>query len=107
MALIAPLEIMGYTLPERMLPDISHGQMFCKWLRDAHGIDTDALPKYWHMYEDGRRIQAKAYPNALLESWRAHFHNEWLPKRSMDYFKSRDGVALQYLPKLLPAPIAA
>jgi KilA-N domain len=36
--LIAPMEIMGYTLPEHMLPDISNGKMFCKWLRDVHGI---------------------------------------------------------------------
>jgi len=42
--LIAPMEIMGYTLPEHMLPDILHGKMFCKWIREVHGIDTDALP---------------------------------------------------------------
>jgi hypothetical protein len=42
--LIAPMEIMGYTLPEHMLPDISSGKMFCKWLRDVHGIDTVPTP---------------------------------------------------------------
>jgi hypothetical protein len=36
------MEIMGYTLPEHMLPDISSGKMFCKWLRDVHGIDTES-----------------------------------------------------------------
>jgi hypothetical protein len=35
--LIAPMELMGYTLPEHMFPDISHGKMFCKWLRDLTG----------------------------------------------------------------------
>jgi hypothetical protein len=39
-ALIAPMEIMGYRLPESMLPDISGGRLFCKWLRDTYGIDT-------------------------------------------------------------------
>ncbi|RWQ65428.1 KilA-N domain-containing protein [Mesorhizobium sp.] len=105
-ALIAPLEIMGYTLPEHMVPDISHGLMFCKWLR-AKGVDTDALPKYWHLYEDGRRIQAKAYPESLLADWRRHFREEWLPLKAIEYFKGRDSVALQYLPKLLPKPRAA
>jgi hypothetical protein len=33
-ALIAPLESAGYTIPEDMLPDISTGRMFCKWLRE-------------------------------------------------------------------------
>ncbi|RFC67798.1 KilA-N domain-containing protein [Mesorhizobium denitrificans] len=107
MALIAPMEAMGYTLPERMVPDISHGRMFCKWLREKHGIDTDALPTYWHTYEDGRRVQAKAYPESLLADWRKHFREEWLPLRATDYFKGRDSEALQFLPRLLPAPKAA
>ncbi|WP_043062212.1 KilA-N domain-containing protein [Brucella anthropi] len=106
MALIAPMEAMGYTLPEHLVPDISHGRMFCKWLRDQ-GIDTDALPKYWHVYEDGRRVQAKAYPENLLAAWRSHFRSEWLPNRAMGYFQGRDNEALQYLPKLLPSPRAA
>ncbi len=56
--LIAPLEKQGYTLPDNMLPDISEGKMFCKWLRDVHGIDTDALPTYRHAYADGRVVNA-------------------------------------------------
>ncbi|MCK1672780.1 KilA-N domain-containing protein [Bradyrhizobium sp. 150] len=99
--LIAPMEIMGYTLPEHMLPDISHGKMFCKWLREVHGIDTDALPTYLHVYEDGRRVWPKAYPEQLLADFRKHFREEWLPNRAIDYFRGRDGEALQYLPKLI------
>lgn len=105
-ALIAPLELRGYTLPERLVPDISHGLMFCKWLR-KQGIDTDALPKYWHLYEDGRRVQAKAYPESLLAAWRKHFREEWLPLRAMAYFGEKDRKALEYLPLLLPKPRAA
>lgn len=104
-ALIAPMEIWGYTLPEDLMPDISHGLMFCKWLRDQ-GIDTDALPKYTHVFEDGRRVKAKAYPETLLAAWRKHFREVWLPRRAMEYFGSRDRAALEYLPKLLPAQAA-
>lgn len=99
--LIAPMEIMGYTLPEHMLPDISHGKMFCKWLRDVHEIDTDALPTYMHVFEDGRRVWPKAYPEQLLADFRRHFREEWLPNRAIDYFRGRDSEALQYLPKLI------
>ena len=99
--LIAPMEIMGYTLPEHMLPDISHGKMFCKWLRDVHGIDTNILPTYLHVFEDGRRVRPKAYPEQLLAEFRRHFREEWLPHRAIDYFRPRDSEALAYLPRLI------
>lgn len=40
--LIAPMEKEGYTLPENLVPDISEGKMFCKWLREEK--DSNALP---------------------------------------------------------------
>ena len=82
--LIGPLESQGYALPERMLPDISMGKMFCKWLRDAKGMDTKALPTYDHRYADGRVVQAKLYPNSVLADFRRHFNEEWLPKHALD-----------------------
>lgn len=100
-ALIAPMEIHGYTLPEHLVPDISHGLMFCAWLRKK-GVDTNALPKYTHVYEDGRRVKAKAYPESLLAEWRQHFRDVWLPTKAVEYFGKRDRLALEYLPKLLP-----
>ncbi len=100
--LIAPLELMGYTVPEKMMPDISQGRMFCKWLRDKCGIDTNTLPTYTHVYEDGRRVEAKAYPEKLLATFRQHFREEWLPVKAIPYFKERDPLALPFLPKLLP-----
>ena len=92
--LIAPLEQAGYTLPEHLVPDISEGQIFCKWLRTERGVDTDALPTYLHDYQDGR-IE-------LLPDLRKHFASEWLPNRAQKYFADRDAKALQFLPKLLP-----
>ena len=102
-ALIAPLETSGYTLPENLVPDISEGLMFCRWLREEKGIDTNALPTYNHTYIDGRIVRAKLYPNAVLADFRAHFHKVWLPTKAVAYFQGKDPKALAYLPKLLPA----
>ena len=103
--LIAPLEIYGYTLPESLWPDISQGLMFARWLREEKGIDTKALPTYWHVFEDGRpSVQAKAYPNELLAEFRRHFQEVWLPQRAIGYFQDKDVAALPHLQRLLPAP---
>ena len=103
LTLIAPLEVMGYTLPESMWPDISEGKMFANWLRRQYGIETVDLPSYKHEFEDGRRaVFARAYPEALLGDFRRHVREVWMPQRSIDYFRERDPGALVYLPRLLP-----
>lgn len=104
--LIAPLEQQGYTLPENMVPDISQGRMFAKWLRDEKGVDTDAMPVYEHTYPDGRVCQAKLYPMEWLGDFRKHFHETWMPLKSQTYFKERDPNALPYLDRLALAPPA-
>lgn len=96
-ALIAPMEHKGYTLPDHMIPDISEGRMFCKWLRENKGIDTDSLPTYTHAYQDGRRVSAKLYPIDLLPDFRRHFNDVWLPRKAVTYFQERDSNALPYL----------
>ena len=101
--LIGPMEAMGYTLPEHMWPDISEGRMFCQNLRDEHGVDTESLPTYIHVFEDGRApVRAKAYPEDLLPAFRRHFRGEWLPKKAAEYFGKHDPRALEFLPRLLP-----
>lgn len=108
LCLIAPMEALGYRLPEKLWPDISSGRMFAKYLRDEHGIDTDTLPTYTHVFEGSRQpVQAKAYPEHLIHHFRAHFRNVWLPQRAAEYFADRDPVALAYLPRLLPRAAAA
>jgi hypothetical protein len=104
--LIAPLERLGYRLPPEMVPDISSGRIYRKELR-AKGVNTDALPTYWHSYEDGRRVPAKLYPEEHLADFRRHVREVWIPKYAADYFRKRDAKALQYLPKLLAGPKAA
>jgi len=100
-ALIAPLESAGYTVREDMVPDISAGRMFCKWLRDEKNIDTDTLPTYEHRFEDGRVVNAKLYPNEVLGDFRKYFYTHWLPEKARAYFAERDPKALTHLPKLL------
>src|SRR3546814_633207 len=71
-ALIAPLEHIGYVLPDHMVPDISEGRMFSGWLR-KNGHNPDGMPSYPHGYEDGRIVNARAYPNEVLPHFRRHF----------------------------------
>lgn len=119
-SLIGPLEARGYRLPDTMVPDISEGKMFAKWMRENIKMDTDTLPTYPHAYEDGRVVQAKLYPVAFLDLFRKHFNEVWLPEKATEYFTKRDPKALPYLPalvavlvdhtytpRLLPRPAAA
>jgi KilA-N domain len=99
--LIAPLEAQGYTLPAKFVPDISQGKMFCKFLRDNLGVDTDALPTYEHEYPDGRKMPAKLYPIEVLTAFRKYINDVWLPERSAGYFSERDPDALLALDKVL------
>jgi len=101
LGIIAPMEQKGYTLPEGMLPDISEGKMFCKWLREAKGVDTDALPTYKHTFEDGRIVHPKLYPISLMVDFRNHFYGTWIPQRMIGYFAERDAKALPYVEALM------
>lgn len=102
-ALIAPMEQLGYVLPDSMVPDISEGRMFSKWLRD-NGHDPDSMPSYSHGYEDGRVVPARAYPNSHLASFRRHFSEVWMGTRAIGYFAGRDPKAVPYLERLLALP---
>lgn len=95
--LIAPLEDLGYKLPDSMIPDISEGKMFANWVRRVKKLNPDDFPKYKHTYPDGRSFPARLYPNSLLADFREHFHNTWLVNQAVGYFKTRDLNALPYL----------
>ncbi len=101
--LIAPLEHAGYTLPENLVPDISEGRLFCKWLREEKGIEPKEFPTYEHEYLDGRIVDAKLYPIDIYEDFRKHFNEIWLPERAPVYFAERDPEALQFVETLLLA----
>lgn len=100
LVLIAPLEQQGYHLPTKMVPDISQGLIFAKWLRDQ-GVDTNSMPTYIHEYEDGRKVEAKMYPAKYLNAFREHVSKIWLPERAGKYFAERDERAIPYLNNIL------
>lgn len=101
LGLVGPLHMLGFDVPKGWVPDISVGRIFCAHLRDAHGIDTDALPVYSHDYLDGRpTVEAKLYPEHLLPIYRAWFRDVWLPINGVAYFKRKDKNSLSYLDKM-------
>jgi phage anti-repressor protein len=97
--LLNPLELLGYVLPDRILPDVSEGQMFCKWLRKENGVDPSVFPNYFHYFEDGRVVPARAYPLSLYEAFVLHLHTVWIPERLVKYFQERDKTALPFIKK--------
>lgn len=99
-ALVAPMEAQGYRLPQNMMPDITHGKMLCKFLRDKMNIDTDNLPTYVHTFPDGRAVDAKLYPLTHLGEFRVLLA-DWLVAKAAAYFKPRDPTALLALDKML------
>jgi hypothetical protein len=99
--LIAPLEQEGYTLPQEMVPDISEGKLFCKWLREKRNIEPNNFPTYSHQYPDGRVYPAKLYPIELYEDFKRHFNEIWLPQHAPRYFGQRDQKALAFVKTLL------
>jgi len=99
--LIAPLEAHGYTMPEKLMPDISQGRMFCKFAREQLGIDTNALPTYVHDFEGRMSVEAKLYPLEYLSAFRKYIGEVWMPERAAGYFREKDPTALPMLDKVL------
>ncbi len=105
--LFGPLHNLGFEIPRGWVPDISVGKLYCTWLREQHGLDTDALPTYPHDYLDSRPIVfPKAYPEEYLADFRNWFRKVWLPVYGVQYFKRKDPSSLSYLDRLpaLAAP---
>lgn len=97
--LLAPLEIQGYTLPRKLVPDISLGRIFSGQLRDR-GFAPETFPTYPHEFPDGRLVHARLYPNSFITDFN-DMVDEWLRERAWDYFKKRDHKALQPLQRVL------
>ena len=84
-----------------MMPDISHGKMLCKHLREKIKFNTDTLPTYVHSFPDGRNVPAKLYPVEYLGDFRVLLAKHWMVEKAQPYFKARDPAALIALDKML------
>lgn len=100
LSLFGPLYNLGFEIPKGWVPDISVGKMFCAWLREKFGVDTNSLPTYHHDYLDGRVVEANMYPDEYLAEFRRWFRNEWLPVYGVRYFKRKDPSSLVFIDRL-------
>lgn len=100
-------EKVGYTIPDKgidgkgMYPDISVGRMFSQYLTDTKSIHDGSHKAYSHTFPDGREFDCRMYPIEVIPTFRKFVYDIWIPKQGPKYFKSKDPLALDYLPKLI------
>lgn len=104
----AELEKFGYQIPDKgedgkgVYPDISVGMMFSKYLKKMNSPFANNPKYYKHTFPDSREdVDARMYPLEALPLFRTFVFEDWIPNRAMDYFRKKDPIALNYLPKLL------
>ena len=101
------LEKVGYIIPDKgehgkqMMPDISVGRGFASFLKRHKSEFYDTAKTYIHTFPDGREVDANMYHIDALPMFIRYINEDWIPNRAMEYFKKRDPLALDYLPKLL------
>lgn len=107
LTIYSELEKVGYTIPdkaetgEQIMPDISVGKVFSKHLQKHHPEWYRMKKEYMHLFPDGREHPAALYPSAALGFFRDFVFDIWIPQYANKYFKTRDPLALNYLPKIL------
>lgn len=105
--LYGKFEQIGYQIPNKALngreirPDNSVGMLFSKYLKDNHPELEDHFKFYRHKFSNGLEFDARQYKNELLPIFIKFIDEVWMPSKAPDYFKERDPLALDYLPKLL------
>lgn len=101
------LEKVGYIIPDKgengkqMMPNISVGRGFASFLKRHKSEFYDTAKTYIHTFPDGREVEANMYHIDALPMFIRYINEDWIPNRAMEYFKKRDPLALDYLPKLL------
>lgn len=100
-------EHIGYQIPNKafdgkeMRPDNSVGRLFADFLRDKHPEVANEFKMYIHKFPSGLEFEARQYKNELLPIFIKFVDDVWIPLKAQAYFKDRDPLALNYLPKLL------
>ena len=109
--LFGKLEQLGHLLAEKapdgkthLRPDVSVGQTFPKFLKEKYPQFAALFKMYRHRLPDGYECEARQYENQVLPAFIEFLETVWLRHYAEDYLRTRDPVALEYLPKMLPAP---
>lgn len=101
------LEKVGYSIPNKglhdkqMMPDISVGKGFVKYLKENGSKYYDSHETYTHTFPDSREFEANMYHIDALPLFIEYINKVWIPENAEKYFKDKDPLALEYLPKLL------
>lgn len=105
--LYAELEKVGYAIPDKgahgktMMPDGSVGKLFARFMRENNSELWNLHKTYKHHFPDGRVVDVLMYPIDALPMFIRYVNERWLYENAEKYFKERDPLALDYLPKLL------
>lgn len=101
------LEKVGYSVPDKgltgkqLMPDISVGKGFARFLKDNDSQFYDTHKTYTHSFPDGREVEANMYHIDALPLFIRYINEKWMYESAERYFKERDPIALDFLPKLL------
>lgn len=102
-----PLEHNWFELPDNVIPDISTGMLFNKYLKEKWHNPEKICKTYTHIYPDGRHINwVRQYPDALYPLFTEWFQKQWLSNRCAKYLADRtDESVLPYLQNTFPSVI--
>lgn len=108
--LYAKFEHLGYKIPNKALdgkemrPDNSVGRLFSDYLKNFHPTICDDFKTYNHYFPNiNLTFPCRQYKNEILHLFIKFVDEVWIPNYAESYFKQRDLLALDYLPKLLKA----
>lgn len=99
-----PLEHNGFELPDNIIPDISTGILFNKYIKSKWYDPVEICKTYTHIYPDWRQINwVRQYPDSLYPLFTEWFQKEWLLNRCAKYIVDRtDPYVLPYLQNTFP-----
>jgi len=109
--LYGKFEQIGYKIPDKAIngkiirPDVSVGKLFPMYLKVNHPELKNKFKYYYHIFQNGLEVEARQYKNEVLKPFIDFVEKVWIPQRAEIYFKVRDPIALNYLPKIIGGEI--
>ncbi|MCL8000851.1 Bro-N domain-containing protein, partial [Brucella sp. 21LCYQ03] len=88
------LEKVGYVIPDKaidgrkLVPDISVGLGFAKFLKANNSEFYGSAKKYKHTFPDGREVDANMYHIDALPMFIRYINEKWIPEKAEAYFQS-------------------